>query len=457
MALAGDVTLFKGGPGRRRAGDDLAPTWRLEINDSPISSDINDFATSVEYESAVGMADLMRIVLDNPGVVDDFFPEWTAHKAFQPGNEVNLYVGYGNADRPENFIGRCQWAKHLPIYPTEEIPKLELKGYDLSYLMMDNTGRISRGTAPGSGVTLERTRPLDAADNQGEVFSSMRHSDLVALIADRYGLEKDIDHTERPESIVVKKGTKHFELLSGLANINNRDFWVDYDVRRRKWFLHWKQIDRNQQPTFTFRYNDGDASTLLAAEFEYGLRDVVNEATILVFDAVNQRWVSAIEIEDASGPSPIFRQGGGLQTKSTPVPKGVKKTKAGKVPKTVARSKLTKKEAQDVIAEAMANPAQFRIAAAGFAIDVLPPAGERFKSPEEAARFLLRWFQSKQDNFLIAQGVSVGVESLRARQVHNLKGLSVRLDGAFYFQRVRHILDQDGYRCEWTANKVIEE
>lgn len=443
-----------GQPGRRFEGDDLAPLFRVEINDELLSHNIGRFIKSVEYESAVDLADMFKIVVDNPGVVDDFYPDWTGHKAFQPGNEASLYIGYASTMRPENFVGRCQWAKHEPVFPREGVPQLELKGYDLSHKMMNNSGPIQSG---GKTTTPVTKRPVDAADDQGQVFSNILDSEIVAYIADMYGMDKDIDATAKRDNRIIKKGQKHFELIKGLANLNNRDMWVDFNPTSRKWVMHWKDVNRVQTAQYILRYNSGNSGTLLECDVEYGLRDTVSTATILIFDAKNQRWISAIEIEDASGPDPIFRQGGGLEARSSAQKRPRKQTTGKKKTKpsaAEARAGSARRNAKDVITEALDNAATFRIAAGGFTIDVLPP-GNRFKSVDDAGRFLLRWFKSRQDNFIKVRGQTIGIETLRARQVHQLRGLGARLDGDYFFTSVRHKLGEDAYTCEFTANKVI--
>lgn len=455
MALISEIPgLVQGTPGRRREGDDLAPVFRIEVNDAPILEDINQFISSVEFESAVDMADLFRIVIENPGVVDGAHPDWTAHKAFQQGNEASLFVGYGGAERPENFVGRACWAKHLPFYPREGMPQLELKGYDLSHKLMDAEGRLFTTQRQGCGITrLAQPRPVDQNDDQGIVFRNVLHSDVVFFFADMYGLDLDLDPTTRPENVVAKKGTKHWEVIKSLGNINNREVWIDYDLRKRNWVLHWKVLNRDQRPEFIFRYNAGDQGTLLEAEPEYGLRETITQATILIFDEKNQRWVSAIEIEEAAGPDPTFSPGGGLRARATPSRNPKAKRKKGR-PRSEGKHTAARTQDQQIISEALDNASAFRIAAEGVAIDVLPP-GRRFRDPEEAARYLLRWFREKQDNFITMTGLVIGVESLRARQTHTLAGLGTRLSGDYFFTRVRHVLNDAGYVCEFTANHVI--
>lgn len=464
------MPVSPGMPGKRRVGDDLSPRFRLEINDKPLNYDINRLVQSIEFESALDMADMLKVVIDNPGLIDDEFPDWTGHKAFQPGNEVSLYMGYGELDKPDNFIGRVVWNKHLPQYPSDGIPQLEVKGYDLSNKMMSNEGPV---VSAGKNTSPATKRPVDFADDQGQVFQSILHSEVVERIATMYNMVTDIDATTKRDHLIIKKGKKHFELVKGLANLNNRDFWVDYSVSKARWVLHWKTRNRNQGPQYILRYgmnNSGDPNpeytggTLLKCEPEYGLTEAISTATILIFDGKTQQWVSAIEIEDASGPDPIFKPGGGVASRAAqtarPSPRGNKGTVIdGKLqqskPRKEARSHALKRQAHDVIHDALDNAAAFRIAAGGVALDVIPP-GVRFKTPEDAAQYLLRWFQQRQDNFITIKATTVGIETLKARQVHTIRGLGERLDGDYFLTRVAHSQASDNYTCEITANKVIK-
>lgn len=457
------MPVAKGLPGNRVEGDDLAPIFRLEINDTPLNYDINRLVTSVEYESALDMADMCKVTIDNPGLIDDLFPDWTGHKAFQPGNEVSVYMGYGAADKQDNFVGRVIWAKHLPNFPQEGMPQLTVTGYDLSHKMMDNEGPV---VSAGKNTKPATARPVDLADDQGQVFQSILHSEVVERIADLYQMDKDIDATTKRDHLVVKKGRKHFELVKGLANLNNRDFWIDWNIKTKKWVLHWKDKQRSQSAQYILRYgadidrnnllSSNTNGTLLTCEPEYGIRNAISTAVVSVFDAKNQRWVSAIEIEDAAGPDPIFRPGGGIASRAavTRRPKPTSGNKTSTRPRKEARATTLKRNAKDVIGEALDNAAAFRIAAGGVSIDVLPP-GARFDNPEDAGRFLLRWFLAKQDNFISMKGTTIGIETLRARQVHTLRGLGERLDGDYFFTRVSHQQTGDVYKCEFNANRII--
>ena len=448
---------------REGSGDDAAPVFKLEIEGTDLGVDLTQHVKSIEFESAVDMADLLRITVDNPGwnvgealdtLSESNATDLGAHKAFQPGNEARLYIGHGSADAPENFIGAAHLSKHIPDFPQTGIPTLEIVGYDRSHLMMNASGKVLSGTPP----TLAEPRPVDDADDQGQSFENTRHSDVVAAIATQHGFGLDIDATDKAVDVILKKGMSHFELCKGLANLNNRDMWVDYDLTSKKWVLHWKEPNKEDAPGFEFRYGAGNESSLLAFRPEYGLRDTISEAVIHIYDGETQQWVSAIEIEEFEGPDPIFRAGGGSQAEATRVPRA-RRGGAGRGPsdRTVARARSEGRRASTEIDEALENATAFRIAAGGVAIDIVPP-GKRFTSAEDAARFLRRWFLARRDSFIIGHGTVVGTESLRARQVHLLTGLGARMSGKWYFTVARHMLREGTpYLCEFTAHKVMEK
>ena len=68
------------------ANDLLAPKYIVDIG-GELGTDITQFIESVEYESADGMADMARLVIQNPKLdLQDL-------KVFQPGNEMSIWLG----------------------------------------------------------------------------------------------------------------------------------------------------------------------------------------------------------------------------------------------------------------------------------------------------------------------------------------------------------------------------
>ena len=438
------------GPGNRTVGDDLAPVFALHVEGKEVSTDITTFIKEVEYESAIDMADILKLRVHNPGFMfteqDNQPPDWLGHKVFQPGNEVDLFIGYGFAD---TFIGRVQLAKHLPSFPEDGIPMLEIQGYDRSHLMMGVEGDIS-GAAAGK-PSFKQPRPADAADDKGRIYANKTHSQVVLEVTDRYGFLQVVDETTRVENVVQKKGMSDYALVKGLGNVNRKEFKVRYNNELRQWTAHWTSPTDDRSPQFKFQYGLGDASTLLTFDCEYGLRETINEVAVYAFDRARGTWISALVLEDAEGPDPKFRAGGGLASRRP----DSSRSGTGLATSPTGRGLIASGSTGSLIEKTLSSATEFRLAAGGVAIDVI--AGRPFKSVEEAADFAQRWFLARKDNFLVGTGQLIGVETLQAGQVHILEGLGKRLSGPYYFITVKHKMNEDNpYTIEFTARKIVE-
>jgi hypothetical protein len=170
-STAGVATEEKRGPGNRKSPDDLSPGFAVVVEGEELQGDVTQYITLLEYEYDIDLADVGRIVVANPGfmwsegvagnanlppVTSDAGPmpetplplDMLSFKAFQPGNSIDFYMGYGFA---ETFMGRGVIAKHLPIFPQSGMPTLDLRAYDKRFYMMDVQGPIA-----GSGTNKIR-------------------------------------------------------------------------------------------------------------------------------------------------------------------------------------------------------------------------------------------------------------------------------------------------------------
>lgn len=472
----------------RQLGEDLGPCFELFVEGTKLQDDIKRHVYKVEWESAMDMADALKIHVSNPGGVltyDEDADDYTSHKVFQPGNEVELRMGYGNK---AEFMCRSIISKHLPNYPEDGIPTLEIHGYDKSQLLMNAAGskaksgksNIVKGTSRGGltesmlGGGPNHVREATDRDQQGTLYVNMRASDIAKRIAAKYGMEVDVDETDRllknatGEGIVQKKGLTDYQMMSMLANISQCEFFVDYvpptisfnpleglnfktyEHPGAGWTLHFKKSAERNQPGYIFVYGAGNKTTLLSYSAEYGLRDNITELTVSGWH--DGRWVSMVLIEGLEGPDPRFRQGGGAMDRTKSV---VQEDPTAKPKTTKAKTKILNQagEANQLIKNALRSATQFKLAATGVAIDV---QHRPFSSLEELAEFAYRWFKARKDNFIIGKGKLVGLETLRARQVHRFDGVGP-LSGLYYFINVNHVMDADGgYSCEYTARKVID-
>ena len=139
------------------------PHYLIDIGGTELDEGITQFVESVEYDSADGMADMAKIVVQNPDLqLQDL-------KIFQPGNEMSLWLGY---DRTLDHVGRTVIRKTNWNFPEDDIPGVVVTGYTLDSVMMDNEPELSKDRR----------------------FENLSFSGVVEQVASRYpGLEIDID------------------------------------------------------------------------------------------------------------------------------------------------------------------------------------------------------------------------------------------------------------------------
>jgi phage protein D len=423
-------------PGNRVKGEDLAPFYVLKVEGTKLEADITSFITNVEYEHSTKLVDLMQITAKNPGFIftndpEKNAPDWGAHKVFQPGNEIDLWMGYGPLSAAY-YQGRSIVARHLPLFPSDGMPSLQIKGYDGAFRMMDQSEDITVGKTP------KKTKKKQ--DSSGDKFVQMTHSQMVEIKAAKYGYHPNVHQTSKVDTIIQKKGMTDYQFVSGLAAVNDMDFWVDYNIVQKKWVLNF-QPPQDSRPKYELVYGKGNLTTLLWCEPQYGLKDQATEIKVMYFSKQSGRWEFITVEEEKEGPSPFYQKGASPATRRSPRArkKGVKKAK----------------EQREILNEEIKSVTRLRLAAAGHSIDIIPD--KQFKDAAEALKFATRWFRARKEHFIILRGGCAGIEDMKSRQVHRLVNLGHRLSGDYRFTSARHRQSSEGgYDIEFIANKVME-
>lgn len=396
------------------AGEDLAPNYILEIEGHELRSDVTQFVTSVEYESADGIVDIAKVTALNP----DFL--LSASRVFAPGNEMNVYMGYGPAH--VRFIGRVVLMTPRVMFPSDSMPILEVTGYSKDYLMREQRP-VPNDAAPQWLAGTKQTK-------QGPVHTDTSIREVIESKCLPYGFHYDsdtIDDAPMPKgSIIQPAAMSDFELVRGLANITGFLFWVDYD-HDKGWTLHFKDPAGDlgvQDSEYTFRYNQGDKTTLMSFEPEMVFAD---HYTALRVQTVDKR------------PGPRF----------------------GKIMETTLSEELGVKEdpaytgALEELDEDLGSAETVRIFAGDFSFAM--KTNVEFRTKEALEVYAAQWYRRMREQFIVGNGTVMGLESLRARQVHRLEGLGLPYDGRYYFSKVQHIMSKDsGYHCGFFARKVLE-
>ena len=442
-------------------GDGMAPNYELRIEGLSLSEGVTQFIERVEYESADGLVDMMKVSVMNP----DF--HMSERKLFLPGNEMALWIGYG----PDlSFVGRAEIVKVRTTFPPDGMPGLSITGYTKDHRMAERR--------PDPGPDEEEMKALDAdiiklealkarnaqdassatakAKTKEEkkqiadrlegvqkalntkitelktkkkvrtqakaVWNGFTVEEVVTAVAANYGFQTDVD--EAPEldgNFYQPHEMSDFDFVAGLSNLVGFFFWVDGD-EDGKWWLHFKSPanvgQAVQDKIYTFKYNSGDSTTLLTFAPEMLLKNyftkVVAVLTLPNGKVVKKEFVETKASEWATKPN--------------------------------VESEL----AEDILGTA----ASIKLFLNDFSITI--PAVDGIRNEAALEWWVDSWIKRHRQEFMTGKGMVVGLESLRARQSHKIQNIGKIYDGSWFFSRVRHVFDSEGgYGCEFDARKEI--
>lgn len=406
-----------------------APNFDIQVQGESVPAGIRRLVESIEYESADGMADVMRIIFRDPMLIppkgltsigalgglggfggggSDGGLSLRDTRVFMPGNEMNFFAGYGTDLK---FIGRTVIRKVRPHFPREEIPSMEVIGYTADSRMMDNAPEKSKGKKGDPG----RNWPEET------------YAGAVRTLAEKYKFTADVDDTpDAPHTWIQKVGLTDYDFVNGMSNITGFFFWVDGD-KNGKWTLHFKDPETLRQAdlqdkVFTFEYNHLDLSSLLEFEPELSIQGATTKIEVVAKNPVTGIEMRA-SFEEDNNDSP------------DPLADGVK--------------------AQDnLLGGEWTTGSDVKLFINDFSFEV--KANKRFKNEAEIIQWAKQWFRRNRENFVLSTGTIIGVESLAARQTHKLKGLGMGLDGEYYFSEVNHRVEAgSGYECQCNMRKVV--
>lgn len=424
-----------------------APDFRIQVQGGTMPIGIRQLVERVEFESSDGMADMMKVVFRDPQYIP---PKGLiasgplggrgaggggsgSHlslrdlKFFQPGNEMALWMGYGTQ---LSYIGRTVIRKVRPNYPRDEMPSIEVVGYSKDSAMMDNSPQKPKNPPPKKKRKAGTAKPPPLG---ARVFKETTYAEAVRARGLDYGFDvTDVDDTpDAPSKFIQKVGLSDYDFVKGLSNLTGFFFWVDADESGR-WALHFKNPDTLrrkvvQDKIYTFTYDDGPTSSLLNFEPELVLQGATTRLQAQVKDPVSGKTFDAtFDEENEETPDPL-----------AVVPDDVELDVEG-----------------NVIQGEYKTAASVKIFLDDYSF--VANTNRRFRSEAELIQWARQWFRRQRENFVMSHGTIIGVESIKARQVHKLAGLGMGLDGEYYFTNVRHIMQNgSGYELECTMRKDV--
>jgi phage protein D len=109
--------------------DYYAPRFDIRISGVTMAADVTQRVLSVTYEGSLDAADMFQVSIANPG------NQFTDSALFSPGQDVELYLGYGT-DLTPMMLGEITTIE--PVFPEDGPPTISISGYDKSYRMRHN-------------------------------------------------------------------------------------------------------------------------------------------------------------------------------------------------------------------------------------------------------------------------------------------------------------------------------
>lgn len=420
--------------------DYMAPNARLYVEGLDVTAEITPYVQGLTWDHATGMASMLEIKLENRG------NRWTDSTLWNPGNALDLWLGYGQGIR---YMGRAEIVRHLPNFPASGVPVLTIKAYDRGYAMMEAEEEVSvkGGKKKGKGSAGTYWR----GDLEGVLSSILR----------RYEIELDIHPTVAKYEVAFlqKKGTTDWQVVQALAFLYECDFMVEYvppgapggtggDAQDEGWYgpmdappksklTGWvgrfrpPKSPATQPKTYTFRYGDGNNSSLDHVDLDWGMPAGATEVQVWAYDVGTNEWIKCSAEGSKEGNVKEFSKGTFSQ--------------GGALGEGVAT--------EGTEADEIGGMTVTKIAANGSSAKV---AFKHVSSPAHAIQLAKAWLRQHRDSFVIAKGGLIGVEDLRGGQVHTLDGLGKRYSGDYFFTSAKHVYFP-GYRTEFTAHKLITE
>lgn len=404
------------------APDNIAPSYYLEVGNQSVE-EITPYVQSLEYESADGIADVARITLVNPNNI------LSESKIFQPYNEMAIWIGYANPI----YIGRVILNKPKIQFPPNGMPTIQIVGYTKDWVMSKTNPADSKRREQQSAAFAKAGNQKLAKAIKRINYKDATISEVVEYIASENFLKPDVDDVDIQEVADLDRpaDVSDYDFVKSLANVTGYVFWVDADLRGR-WWLHFKSPEnllQQQDKVYTFRYGQGATSSLINFDPEVNFSDKYTELRVQAF--ANQHTYSGGQIgtimdesfvvDDAAAAPDLIFDGD---------------TEAG----------LNKTFVDAETVEVYVGDYSFKLIA-------MP----HINTPEKLRLFATAWFQRNRNNFIKGDGRIVGLETLMARQEHNIEGLGKPYDGRYYFSKVKHSFGNHGYLCDFHARKTSRE
>lgn len=387
------------------AEQNVAPFYIVEVANVILDIGITQFITDISYESADGLADVCKVKVMNP----DF--KISDARVFQPGNELAVWMGYGSS---YIFIGRVIIDKVRANFPAGNgMPAILVTGYTKDVQMKENAPPV-----------IKQKKGRKKKGKGGRSFPDALFSDAVEARFANYSFKAIVDVTPgKPRAILQKAGMNDFEFIQGMANITGFLFWVEGD-EAGNWLAYFLdpegvEIASLQNKKYNFAYN-----TKLATLQSFDAEQIfAGASTKLVYEVTNPKTGKVERVEIDAEDKKYDTQVAG--------------------------------EPVEEVGPGGSYGNEIKLFIGDYSIEVA--SGHTFKTPADFEIWAVQWFRRNQENFIMARGLVVGVENLRARQTHTISGVGSAYSGDYYFTRVKHVMSSTGgYMTDFSCRRIID-
>ena len=213
-----------------------APNYQILVDGKDIFREHLIEITNVSFDDLLDGADKFTFSINDPGV------RWLDSDLFEPGNEVEIKMGYGD-QRATMIIGEI--TSLSPNFPTDGTPQLTIDGSDLSTQFR----MVCKGWSR----------------------ENKRDSEVVAEIARnaRHTLETQIEQTEPEDLPVVQQDTEtDYAFIKRLAGRNSFEFFI------KERTLYFQMPRREESEIVTLKYR----TSLLSFNPEF---NTANQRTVV--------------------------------------------------------------------------------------------------------------------------------------------------------------------------------
>jgi phage protein D len=378
-----------------------------------IGEQLKPFVESLTIEEDEQMACMITLEMQNIGF------ELSKKRLLREGDQVVASIGYGNAVFDLNQ--RFHLVRSHPKFPESGDPKLTYKGYDGRFAMINKDyipKKRKRGTT--AAVTLRGRRK--GVQQGPTVFKNKTDSQIIDDIAKYYGYAVDLDPTTKRRNRTRKKDTSHWQFILELLKANpGYTTWVDWTDTYQTWCIHFRKKEIKFTQGYDFHYNkDQEGNSVGTLLSFFPTRDTSRQVTdieVVHFDknlrSVDFQYVS----QEEKGLPPL---------PSDPDDQGRIKEYG----------------------------AQLKFKVEGRMIDTY--SSKPFRSKEEAKKYALYLVNEYQTDFMPAEGVLVGLENVRPRQIHKISGVD-EYSGEYYFTQTKHLITaNDFYKTNFVCYKVFD-